>query len=352
MKLSESALKEKFAKDKRLIHNYRALTKEVLQAKADRIHTQEILEKSELLLRTNPEFNAIWNLRKEIFRSDSYRVVETQIKSLSLELVIVMELIMRYPKCYWIWNHRRWCLEQLDTYDKANWKYELKLVQKLLDMDSRNFHGWHYRRYVVGRMEKKAPSSTAILQLNIEELDFTTQKINRSTANFSAWHNRTKLIPKIYQLVKDSEVSGNTEIVARFQSLSKVLEFELNLVKTGMYMSADDTSVWLYMQWLITDDLFVKHLESEGPGARKALLSGLYRDVNELNELEKDESAEKKDNLWCLKMLITLATELNKEEPSKLLREDANSKLKFLTELDPMRKERYLEYLSGKAVEL
>ena len=53
------------------------------------------------------------------------------------------------PKVYWIWNHRRWCLESVPDgpggedgdpvgWKKANWEKELFVVEKMLDVDSRN----------------------------------------------------------------------------------------------------------------------------------------------------------------------------------------------------------------------
>jgi geranylgeranyl transferase type-2 subunit alpha len=55
-----------------------------------------------------------------------------------------------HPKVYCIWNHRRWCLENVpdgpgsDTegdingWRKTNWDRELFVVNKMLDADSRN----------------------------------------------------------------------------------------------------------------------------------------------------------------------------------------------------------------------
>jgi hypothetical protein len=55
-----------------------------------------------------------------------------------------------HPKIYWIWNHRRWCLEhvperptgdvgvELDAWRKKNWDRELVVVERMLDADARN----------------------------------------------------------------------------------------------------------------------------------------------------------------------------------------------------------------------
>ena len=57
-----------------------------------------------------------------------------------------MTALRQYPKVYWIWNHRRWCLEHVpdgpdqdqDGWRRANWAKELHVVEKMLDADARN----------------------------------------------------------------------------------------------------------------------------------------------------------------------------------------------------------------------
>ena len=49
-------------------------------------------------------------------------------------------------------------------------------------------HCWNYRRYVAKN-----------IHLSIEkEFDFTTQKINDNFSNYSAWHQRSALLPQIF----------------------------------------------------------------------------------------------------------------------------------------------------------
>jgi geranylgeranyl transferase type-2 subunit alpha len=61
--------------------------------------------------------------------------------------------LKKYPKVYWIWNHRRWCLENMpdgpgsaddsgkdgkDGYRISAWSQEMFVVEKMLSMDERN----------------------------------------------------------------------------------------------------------------------------------------------------------------------------------------------------------------------
>jgi geranylgeranyl transferase type-2 subunit alpha len=52
-----------------------------------------------------------------------------------------------HPKIYWVWNHRRWCLEHIpespysaDTQEwhRSTWERELFIVEKMLEADARN----------------------------------------------------------------------------------------------------------------------------------------------------------------------------------------------------------------------
>jgi len=118
--------------------------------------------------------------------------------TIKADLEFIFPLLRKFPKCYWIWNHRSWLLEEARRLLPAPvarrfWQEELALVGKMLSVDGRNFHGWGYRRFVVGALENFAPEKS----MAQEELDYTTKMIKTNLSNFSAWHYRTKLIQKL-----------------------------------------------------------------------------------------------------------------------------------------------------------
>lgn len=331
----------------------------MLDGKKQKYYTSELLQDTTILLGLNPEFNAVWNYRRNIF-SHLFETKELdRVQALNSDLLMSMEMMKRFPKCYWIWNHRRWCLETLQMTRDADWARELAIVLKVLMMDSRNFHGWHYRRYVAGHIEAQAGENNEntlhqILEVNLREFDYTTEIINKSTSNFSAWHNRTKLITKIFEILAQSSDSDSLldsfsawKSAPIFKSALSLLKHELNLVKTGMFMDVDDTSVWLYMQWLLTDPLFVKGLPTH---TYLEILDQQLADVNELNQLEKEDSPKGAENVWCLKTIIFLREIRNRypQNPSDGIDEETNRALNLLVELDPLRKGHYLDQLQGK----
>jgi len=138
----------------------------------------------------------VWNYRRNIclqgiFPNSSAEAIQ---ELLSEDLVFTLNALKVHPKVYWIWNHRRWCLENVpegpsdsDTqgWKKASWDRELAVVEKLLDADPRNFHAWGYRRYVLASMP--------IPRTEASELEYTTRKIESNFSNFSAWHQRSKV---------------------------------------------------------------------------------------------------------------------------------------------------------------
>ena len=103
------------------------------------------------VLQINPEFYTVWNYRRNIYLSAVFpNSTPEQINEiLKTDLVMTMIALKAHPKVYWIWNHRRWCLEQTPDgpdggggdphgWRMKNWKQELFVVEKILDVDARN----------------------------------------------------------------------------------------------------------------------------------------------------------------------------------------------------------------------
>ena len=84
------------------------------------------------------------------------------------------------------------------TIQQKFWEQELGLAGKMLSLDSRNFNGWGYRRKVIAALERLSDQSGGHEQAMTEsEFQYTTKMINSNLSNFSAWHNRSVLIPRL-----------------------------------------------------------------------------------------------------------------------------------------------------------
>ena len=178
-----------------------------------------MLQKTSKLLQINPEYYTVWNYRRRILRTlflaphedsqsvdiggtslQNYEYIESLISD---DLSFLLPLLRQYPKCYWIWNYRSWLLNEstrlLPTSDSRKlWYQELGLDSKMLSLDSRNFHGWGYRRSIVRALESKKPDfQTKSETMTEPEFQYTTKMIESNLSNFSAWHHRSKLIPRL-----------------------------------------------------------------------------------------------------------------------------------------------------------
>ncbi|KAJ1983521.1 Rab geranylgeranyltransferase [Dimargaris cristalligena] len=233
-------------KEAKLIDEYRQLTSAVFQKRKDLCYDDESFQLTTRLLRNNPELYTVWNYRREILLSRFDSCSEAEVtEACQAELDFFMEVIRFNPKCYWIWNHRLWALS---TTPSPNWDMELRLVGKMLELDSRNFHGWDYRRYVIDKICSVQPEN--ILAINTREFDYTTQKIMENFSNFSAWHNRLKLLEMI--------LPGKT-----LEERRALIANEFELVQSALFTEPQDECGWLHWRWLIEQEISLTEAISE-----------------------------------------------------------------------------------------
>ncbi len=273
-------------KERRQIEQYKQLEKDVSDRvrcplhvharccaddKCQQIHAADYsnatLQLTSKLLSQNPEYYTIWNYRRILLQDVFTREAESTngIDDVSAEdesaakdagltlpqqeiallikedLQFLIPLLKQFPKCYWIWNHRSWLLRTatslLPTKNSMElWQGELSLIGKMLALDSRNFHGWSYRREVIGEIERLSSNSMAEA-----EFEYTTRMIQTNLSNFSAWHYRSQLIPQLL-----AERSAGSE------ERRKMLNSEFELITRALYTDSYDQSLWFYHQYLVS----------------------------------------------------------------------------------------------------
>ncbi|CAG8483140.1 5280_t:CDS:2 [Paraglomus brasilianum] len=271
--------------------------KEYRQLRSNHEYTQDAFEITTKILWQNPDFYTIWNFRRNILIHGLLKDApeDQRQESLSEELVFLQEIFQSNPKSYWIFNHRHWCLE---TMPNPDWKKELYLVEKMLELDARNFHGWDYRRYV----KSKLVNSMQPKDLLQTDLDFTKKKLEQNFSNYSAWHQRSKLLPHLLSDANEDE-------------RKRLIDEEFGIAKSAIYTDPDDQSAWLYYWWLLGrephripvpgDSI---HEESSVAlvtikGDRSTIIAD---EIEEFKELLEEESNSK----WCLQTLMHLYQEL------------------------------------------
>lgn len=321
----------------------------------ERQYTVEVLRLTTNLLNENPEYYTIWNHRRRIFSSIlEARSSETALSQttehpgeehINGDLQLTFGLLRKFPKCYWIWNHRNWILrkaESLFSKEAARkfWAGELQLIGKMLHADSRNFHAWSYRRDVVAHLERlqallpkpdgaSLDSPTALVE---SEFAYTTKMINTNLSNFSAWHNRSKLIPKLL------DHRGADSSVRR-----KLFDEELALICTAINTDPFDQSIWYYHQYLMSTML------PDCPRQEMIVLDLTNNDrqkyyaheIEYIREILEDET----DCKWIYESLLHLAPcYLEVEGGTKAFTTlDMRSWLEKLKRLDPLRNGRWDE---------
>ncbi|XP_065675024.1 geranylgeranyl transferase type-2 subunit alpha-like isoform X1 [Hydra vulgaris] len=183
-----------------------------------------VLKESEKLLLTNPDVYTLWNIRKEIIETKlKENILEGDCEMLRKELVLTQNALHTNPKSYGVWNHRQFIIINMN---KPNWSEELRLCNLFLKYDSRNFHCWDYRRFIV--KESKVSFD--------DEIKFTTEKITENFSNYSAWHNRSNLYSSER---KDGCIK------------KEILHKELELVRNAVFTDPNDQSAWFYHRWLL-----------------------------------------------------------------------------------------------------
>lgn len=192
------------------------------------------------------------------------------------DLRFLIPLLKQYPKCYWIWNHRSWLLatatKHLPTSSAVElWQGEMGLVTKMLALDSRNFHGWGYRRTAVAALEGLGGKS-----LVEPEFEYTTKMIRANLSNFSAWHNRGQLIPRLLRERRSTN-----------EDRRKLFEGEFELITTALYTDPYDQSLWFYHQYLMsTLDQANKHSVSIlEPCSNAERLQYLEQELDSIREM-------------------------------------------------------------------
>ncbi|PGH36834.1 geranylgeranyl transferase type-2 subunit alpha [[Emmonsia] crescens] len=341
-------------KELQKIQAYNELVRIVNSQRAEPDFSTEALNKTSELLTRNPEYYTIWNTRRLILQHKFSKATSStdgessddRIKNIiKADLQFLFPLLRGYPKCYWIWNHRLWDLEQTTlllptAVSRSFWQEELALVGKMLSLDSRNFHGWGYRRQVISALEELASNddqrkdnseeASAPKSMAKAELDYTTKMISTNLSNFSAWHNRTQLILRLL-----NEQSASDE------ERKKMLDDELKLIHRAL-IDPYDQSLWFYHQNLMC--IFDPPLASGtmAPNLTNAdRLAYLENEVEAITEMLDGEE----DCRWIYQALINCSVIISRIEGgmSTTMKQRISGWVCELKRLDPLRQGRWLD---------
>lgn len=331
------------------IAKYRSLEDDIRGKAASGSYSLELFDLTTKLLRLNPEYYTIWNIRRRCLISSllsgaadrsgaetqeqapNAKNQESDADVLQAEIAFTMPLLMEFPKCYWIWNYRQWILSQaiqrlpLPVARKI-WETELGLVSKMLNRDQRNYHAWGYRRLVVAQLESPELDGKSMAE---DEFAYTTKMIGQSLSNFSAWHNRSQLIPRVLE-----QRGADDKARAAF------LVEELDLVREGLNVGPEDQSLWYYHQFLVSQIVG----DGKRPSITPALtvdekIAYLRHEIDEIKDLLEDYADVKSIYEALLEYAVALARLEQQRGNSE--EGDLETWLTKLRALDPMRTGRW-----------
>lgn len=309
----------------------------------ERQYTLEVLKLATKLLKQNPEYYTIWNHRRRILHALFSSNGAEEAPKLGVndllqdDLQLTFALLRQYPKCYWIWNHRNWLLETAESHQGTDvgrelWSGELLLVNKMLGADSRNFHAWGYRRFVTAQIERLTPrvEGKPSQSMTESEFEYTSSMVKSNLSNFSAWHHRSKVIPRLL-----NERNANPE------ARRALLDTELALICEAINTDPFDQSIWFYHQYLMTtlspncpsQDRIALDLDN---GDRQRYYENEMQYIREILEDEEDCK-------WIYEGLLFLAgAYMEVDSGTKVFTTaDMRSWLQQLRRLDPLRSGRW-----------
>lgn len=189
-------------------------------------------------LEANPDEYTLWAFRREVLLAKT-KLSSSLDQEWSSELEFTTRALQRHPKAYPAWQHRFWLLDSGAIDIGVSQAVRTKAIQGeeflsalMLSKDGRNFHGWAHRMRV--RSIKDSQNTSAEEATLRKELEFVEDKINEDFANYSAWHHRSALLPKIYRAGPQSFLSK-----------------ELHFVRQAFYTEPEVQSAWFYHRWLL-----------------------------------------------------------------------------------------------------
>lgn len=275
----------------------------------------EILKITGQVLTENPDISTLWNIRKETIVKIKNTTPDLVDNYVSKELTLTEQCIRVNPKSYNSWFHRSWVLDKGSNID---FQAEFLLCDKCLELDERNFHCWDYRRIIV--QMSKTPLEN--------ELQFSTNKITKNFSNYSSWHYRSELLPRIYP-------SSSGDTLLDDQKLAE----ECNLIQNAIFTDPNDQSAWFYQRWLLFTK---KESDSKENSKNSGFLSVLNDELESCQQLRDLEP----NNKWVILQVCELLRRIdslgNKKEILQLVSQ--------LTKVDPLRRG-YYAYLGSKIEE-
>lgn len=191
--------------------------------------SKRTLELTELIIQFNPGHYSVWK-----YRADTLIELKTELVE---ELELLDAMVKHHLKSYQVWQHRRTIVLALNDPSR-----ELEFTAKALSFDSKNYHTWAYRQFILCHFYSNAEKNplpeeiTAEVKERVwrEELQYVEKLLREDIRNNSAWNQR-------FFVAFESKMGGED-----------VGEREVGYAKTQLAISPNNPSAWNYLRGVLT----------------------------------------------------------------------------------------------------
>ncbi|KAL6709676.1 CAAX geranylgeranyltransferase alpha subunit [Coniothyrium glycines] len=134
--------------------------------------SERILDLTEHIISMNPAHYTVW-----LYRAKNVSQIGRPLQD---EIAWLNPTALKHLKNYQIWHHRHTIIDALGSPEG-----EAEFISTMLEQDSKNYHVWSYRQWLVKRFD---------LFDEPEELKWTHSMIAADVRNNSAWNHRYYLV--------------------------------------------------------------------------------------------------------------------------------------------------------------
>ncbi|GAA5981886.1 hypothetical protein JCM10908_004655 [Rhodotorula pacifica] len=186
--------------------------------------SKRTLDLTKEIIQMNPGHYTVWK-----YRADTLLQMQT---NLSEELDLLDQLVKHHLKSYQVWQHRRTIVLALDDPSR-----ELDFTAKALALDSKNYHTWAYRQWVLlhfwsassSSSKERTPSAAKVWE---GEIAYADRLLQEDLRNNSAWNHR-------FFVAFESGMGGDCA------------EREIRYAKEKLAISPNNPSAWNYLRGIL-----------------------------------------------------------------------------------------------------
>ncbi|GJE85280.1 protein prenyltransferase [Phanerochaete sordida] len=192
--------------------------------------SERVLELTEEIIKMNPAHYSAWQYR--------YRTLLALNAPLHSELRLMDDFAVNNMKTYQVWHHRRLLITHLtagsvpaaDPFDTA--QAELEFIARVLDVDTKNYHTWSYRQWLLAHFDDPA--------LWLGELPYVDDLLQEDVRNNSAWHHRYFVVFGRGSRAQATPAEG-----------AEVSQRETRYVKGKIALAPNNASAWNYLRGIL-----------------------------------------------------------------------------------------------------